>query len=85
VIKLKLKVMSIVLLCFVAFCFVPRVFALIGDVNGDGKVDIYDAVLLASSFGSTPSSPRWNPGADLNGNGVVDIYDTLILANNFGK
>jgi hypothetical protein len=56
-----------------------------GDLNGDGIVDIYDAILLASAFGSSPGSPKWNPNADINGDGVVDIYDAIILAANFGK
>jgi hypothetical protein len=56
-----------------------------GDINGDGKVDIYDALYAAAAFGSTPGAPNWNPAADLNGDGVVDIYDMIILAANFGR
>ena len=55
-----------------------------GDINGDERVNILDAILLASMFGSTPSSPNWNPAADLNGDGVVNILDAILLANNFG-
>jgi hypothetical protein len=56
-----------------------------GDLNGDGSVDIYDAIILSKAFNSTPSSSNWNPNADINGDGVVDIYDALIMAANFGK
>ena len=56
-----------------------------GDVNGDGTVDIYDAILLAAAFNSTPGSRNWNPNADINGDGVVDIYDAIILAAHFGQ
>jgi hypothetical protein len=56
-----------------------------GDINADGTVDIYDAILLASAFNSTPGSKNWNPQADLNGDGVVDIYDAIILAAHFGQ
>jgi hypothetical protein len=56
-----------------------------GDVNGDGKVDILDALLLAGAFLSRPGSPRWNPAADLNGDGVVDILDAILLARHFGQ
>jgi hypothetical protein len=56
-----------------------------GDINGDGTVDIYDAILLAAAFNSTPGSKNWNPNADINGDGVVDIYDAILLAAHFGQ
>jgi len=56
-----------------------------GDINEDGKVDIFDAIKLAATFGLTPSDPGWNPKADLNGDGIIDIYDALIFAPNFGR
>ena len=55
-----------------------------GDINGDDTVDIYDALLAAAAFGSTPGDPNWNPAADLNGDGIVDIYDIITLAKYFG-
>jgi len=55
------------------------------DINNDGSVDIYDAILLANSFNSIPTSPNWNSKADLNSDNIVDIYDAIILANNYGK
>jgi PKD repeat protein len=67
---------------------------LIGDINGDGIVNILDAILLADAFGShcanydyqgEPASPNWNPNADLNGDGVVNILDMIILASHFGQ
>ena len=56
-----------------------------GDLNGDGSVDIYDAIILGKAFNSTPNSPNWNPNADINGDGSVDIYDAIIMAENFGQ
>lgn len=58
---------------------------LIGDVNGDGTVDIYDAILLANAINSMPGGPNWNPNADLNGDNVVDIYDALALAGHYNE
>ncbi len=55
-----------------------------GDVDLDGDVDILDASKIAVAYGSTPSSPLWNPNADLNGNGLVDITDAAIMALWFG-
>jgi hypothetical protein len=56
-----------------------------GDLNGDGTVDIYDAIILASAYGSTPGSPNWNPNADILGDGIVDIYDAIALAAHYGQ
>jgi PKD repeat protein len=56
-----------------------------GDINGDGIVDIFDAIMLANAFNSGPGDPQWNPNADINGDSVVDIFDAITLANNFGK
>jgi hypothetical protein len=55
-----------------------------GDVNGDGTVNILDAILLSDAFGSSPGSSNWNPNADINGDGVVNILDAIIMSNNFG-
>jgi parallel beta-helix repeat protein len=57
---------------------------LLGDINADGTVDIFDAITLSSAFGSKPGNTNWNPKADINSDGVVDIYDAIILANNYG-
>jgi peptide/nickel transport system substrate-binding protein len=57
--------------------------AITGDINGDGIVDIFDAIKLSTAFGSTQTYPGWNPDADLNGDLRVDIFDAIILANNF--
>jgi parallel beta-helix repeat protein len=58
---------------------------LVGDINQDRTVDIYDAILLSNAYSSSPSSPNWNINADINGDNTVDIYDAIILASNFGK
>ena len=58
---------------------------LIGDITGNGLVDIFDAIQLANAFGTSRGSYRWNADADLNGNGTIDIFDAILLAANFGK
>jgi hypothetical protein len=55
-----------------------------GDINHDGTVNILDLSIIARSFGSVPSNPRWNPYADLNKDDVINILDITILARNFG-
>ena len=47
------------------------------DVDGNGKVDIRDALRLARCLeGGRPSEPRW----DLNGDGRVDRADVDAIA-----
>jgi len=54
------------------------------DINLDGKVDIYDAIIFADAFSSTPGNLKWNVLADINNDGSIDIYDAISLANHFG-
>lgn len=49
----------------------------VGDINGDGKVDLLDLVTAASHFGSDA------PEADVNQDGTVDVIDLTIIAGNF--
>jgi len=57
----------------------------VGDVNGDKKTSISDIVLVIGKFGTTPSSPEWNPNMDIDGNDKVTIGDIVITINNFGN
>jgi len=56
-----------------------------GDVNGDGKTNLTDLVLIQKAFGSRPGDPNWNPNADLNGDKVVNNSDLIICSGDFGK
>jgi hypothetical protein len=56
---------------------------LIGDINHDGVVDIYDAILLSKAYNSKPGDQNWNPDADLNGDNAVDIYDAILLSTHW--
>jgi hypothetical protein len=54
------------------------------DLNGDGNVDILDIFQWALAFGTTETSPRWNPKADVNHDGKVNILDGVMIAKLFG-
>lgn len=58
--------------------------ALSPDINGDGYVNIKDAVILGAAFGTQSGDPNWNPNADLDENGVVNALDAMMLVANFG-
>jgi PKD repeat protein len=59
--------------------------ALLGDLNGDGVVNIIDVAIVARAFGSRPGNERWNPVADLDNNGIINILDLTIVAKNYGR
>jgi len=57
----------------------------LGDIVGAGYVNIVDVSIILSHFGTTASSPNWDPLADLNHDGVVNLADFEIAASNFDK
>jgi len=58
---------------------------MLGDVNGDGSIDLYDLVLCSNSFGCCVGYPCWDERVDFNQDGVIDIFDIVIIAANYGK
>jgi sugar lactone lactonase YvrE len=51
-----------------------------GDINGDGRVNVTDAVLLLrASVHLTSLSPEQLPQSDLNGDGSLTVLDALVL------
>lgn len=59
--------------------------SILGDVNGDGLVDVSDIAMTSAAFGSYLCGPRWNPSVDIDGDGIIDVMDLAIVAKNFGK
>jgi len=58
---------------------------MLGDVNGDGTINMRDISEAAQAFGAYPGHPRWNPEVDLNSDGVVNMRDLSMIAQLFGK
>jgi len=59
---------------------------LLGDINGDGKVDLYDATALSTIYGRREGDPDWNPEADLAPEwGIINLYDAVTLLVTYGK
>lgn len=58
---------------------------LLGDINDDLIVDVFDAVRLSGAAGSEPGDDNWNPKCDLNDDNIVDVFDAVILSANTGK
>lgn len=55
---------------------------LVGDVNGDGLVNIIDIGILIDNYAQVPIP---NPKTDLNHDGIVNIVDIGIIIDNYGK
>lgn len=53
----------------------------IGDVNGDGVIDIADGVGIVNYIVGRPSDPFFLESADVDGDGVVDIADAVSVIN----
>ena len=51
-----------------------------GDVNGDGRVDVVDAMLAAQRGARLRGPVRCPLAADLDGNHVVDGHDAVMIA-----
>jgi hypothetical protein len=52
------------------------------DLNGDGRVDVFDFGALSARFGATGTPGRC--AGDLNCDGTVDVFDFSELTANFG-
>lgn len=57
----------------------------LGDINGDGVVNIFDAVVMSLAWGAGPSDPQWNIRADVNHDGKIDILDGSRLDLHWGE
>jgi len=58
---------------------------IVGDVNGDGKVNLIDVFSVALAYGSYPGPPPWNPNCDINNDGKINLIDYFTTALNYGK
>ncbi len=63
---------------YVATITASRASGLVGDFNGDGRVNLYDFFMFADAFGGT------DPEFDLTGDGRVNLSDFFVFADAFG-
>jgi len=58
---------------------------IVGDVNGDGKVNLIDVFKEALAYGSVSGDSWWDPNLDINNDGKINLIDYFITALNYGK
>ena len=63
---------------------------MLGDVNGDGKVDVKDVYATALAYGTSVDGPnpegrKYNPNCDINNDLRVDVKDYYIVCKNYGR
>jgi len=56
---------------------------IVGDVNGDGAVNIDDLSAWNNAYESHVGEPKWNEQADINYDGVVDKADAMIIIEHY--
>lgn len=61
------------------------VSGVLGDINGDGRVNYKDLAILGAAYGTARGEAGFVIEADLNDDGLVDFRDLGILGVNYGK
>jgi len=59
--------------------------SVLGDVDANFYVDIYDMVLIAGVYGLHNEDSQYNDDCDIDGDGDIDIYDIVAAAGNYGE
>ena len=57
-----------------------RYSTLVGDLNGDGKVDCADVAIVRAALGKKLGQAGYDPVADTNLDGVVDVRDLAFVS-----
>ena len=59
--------------------------SIVGDLDCDRDVDLYDAVKLLVRYGAKKGSPSYDPVCDIDGDGSIDLYDAVRLLIHYGQ
>lgn len=57
---------------------------LVGDLDGDGDVDLADLAILLGAYGACTGDANYNADADLDSSGCVDLADLAVLLSHYG-
>ncbi len=56
---------------------------IMGDVNGDGTVDINDLIEWDNAYGSHLGEPKWDDQADINNDEMIDELDAMLILEHY--
>ena len=59
----------------------PHQFGTLGDVNGDGKIDVEDVVAIVNKILGEPAENFLEAYADVTGDGKIDVDDVVAVVN----
>jgi hypothetical protein len=57
---------------------------IVGDLDGDGDVDLSDLAVLLGAYGTCAGAPDYDIVADLDASGCIDLADLAALLENYG-
>jgi hypothetical protein len=66
------------------FNAVPATVKVIGDVDGDFDVDIFDVVRITAIYGVRQGDPRFDGSCDLDHDGAITIFDVVTCVSYYG-
>lgn len=58
---------------------------MVGDVDGNGAVNMDDIYKLILAFLRDKDDPEWDPNLDMDGNGITNMKDIFLTIINFGS
>ena len=61
------------------------VVTILGDVDGDFDVDIYDVVKITGIYNCKCGDPQFNPNCDLDCSSDIKIYDVVRCTSHYGQ
>jgi len=59
--------------------------SIVGDLDCDRDVDLYDAVRLLSHYGAKQGQTQYDPVSDIDDDGDIDLYDAVALLSHYGQ
>ncbi len=59
--------------------------SVVGDINGDGRVDMKDIGYMARRFLVSQTDGLWDANSDINDDGKIDMKDIGVAARHFGE
>lgn len=65
--------------------YLELVKAIPTDLNGNGKVDRYDIMMVARIFSAKKGERIWDARMDFDSNGVINIFDIWRVAKEYGR